>query len=111
MEKEVKKGPGRPRKTTSTKPPKTETIKALKEQLAKAEEAAATNLEYAKQASKEADQAFELSQTTKEQVKGMVDTMSYVIDSFENLIRLLRKAIELDLTKKHVPERREPNER
>ena len=98
MEKETKKSVGRPKKP---RPPKEETITGLKTELKRAKEVADNNLEYAKQAHRDLSRISEESNKNRNQIKDVIDTVSFMLDSMENLMRLLRKAIERDLIKDH----------
>lgn len=94
---EKRKGPGRPPKVEPT--PQELEIKELKKALAEAETKAQDNYAYAKQVGTETETLRSELSTEKKRSKEIIDTLSYTIDTFENTIRMLRKAIERDLIK------------
>jgi len=95
----TKKGPGRPPKVAPTQ--EELEIKELKKALEDAQTKAQSNFEYAKQVGTETEQLRAELKVEKQRSKEVIDTLSYTIDTFENTIRMLRKAIERDLIKQY----------
>jgi len=101
----AKKGPGRPKKVLT---PEETDIELVRKELAKETSRANQNHEYARQVGIEVEQLRQSVNAEKQRLKEVIDTVSYVVDTFENTIRMMRKAIERDLTSQ--PKERERTE-
>jgi hypothetical protein len=66
-------------------------------ELEKASKAAATNLDYASNANKDADKATEKLLAEQRRLKDVVASTSKTLDTLENIIALARKALSKDL--------------
>ena len=79
-------------------------IQQLEEKLEKAEENAKNNYEYARQADLESQKMREEMLNGGHRLRDTVDTISEAIETTENIMKLTRKALQHDLTKKNEQE-------